>query len=179
MKPWWQGTKPEVPDSVVQRAREAGVQKRERVLAAGEAEDGTWLLGTRDRLVLVDPDGGVILLPWEQVHRADWDMETSALRVEPVQDWGLPVERWSFVLDDPDTLLTLVRERVTASVVLQQRIDLDRRRGFSVVARRAPARGGEITWAYEFDAGVDPSDPAVQIVAEAALRDAKDSLGLA
>ena len=148
------------------------------MLAFAEAEDGTWILGTRDRLVLVVPDGTVSLLPWERVHRADWETDTSTFRVEEVQDWGAPVSRSSFVLDDPDALLTLVRERVTARVVLQQRTDLDRRRGFSVVARRPPAGGGEVTWAYEFDEGVDPSDPEVAVVAAAALRAAKDSRGL-
>jgi hypothetical protein len=168
-----------VPDAVLGRAGEAGVGGRERILASAESEDGTWLLGTRDRLVLVDPDGEVALLPWERLHRADWDSETATLRVERVQDWGLPVHRSTFVLDDPEALLTLVRERVTASIVVQQRIDLEGRRGLSVVARRPPAGDGEITWACEFDEGVDPSDPSVQVVAEAALRDAKDSLGLA
>ena len=168
-----------MPTSVLDRVRAGGLERRERVLASAEAEDGTWLLGTRDRLAVVDPVEPVVLLPWEQVHRADWEADTSTLRVEQVQDWGVPIVRRSFVLDDPDAVLTLVRERVTASIVLQQRVDLEARRGLSVVARRPPAGLGEITWAYEFDEGVDPSDPAVQMVAEAALRDAKDSLGLA
>lgn len=175
---WRQGERPRVPDSVLDAVRAAGVERRERVLASAETEDGTWLLGTRDRLVLAAPAGPVTLLPWEKVHRADWEAETSTLRVEEVQDWGAPVSQRSFVLEDPRMLLTLVRERVTASVVVQQRVDLERRRGLSVVGRRAPSGTSEITWSFEFDEGVDPEDPVVQVVAEAALRDAKDSLGL-
>lgn len=175
---WWQGERPRVPDAVLEAVRAAGVERRERVLASAETEEGTWLLGTRDRLVIVAPAGTVTLLSWERVHRADWESESSTLRVEEVQDWGAPVSLRSFVLEDPHVLLTLVRERVTASVVVQQRVDMERGRGLSVVGRRAPAGSGEITWAFEFDEGVDPDDPAVQVVAEAALRDAKDSLGL-
>ena len=120
----------------------------------------------------------MLVLPWEQVLRADWDEETETLQVERVEDYGQPMTPYSFVLPQPGSLLALVRERVTASVVLQRRVDLARRRGFTVIGRRAPAGGGEVTWAYEFDRGVDPQDPAVMAVADQALRDAQESLGL-
>lgn len=152
---------------------------RGKVLAAAESYDGTWLVGTRDRLHAIGPDGATRLaLPWEQVQRADWDVDTSTLQVEEVEEFGRPVSSYSFVLAAPGTLLELVRERVTASVVLQRRTELGRRRGFSVIGRRAPAGGGEVSWAYEFDRGVDPDDPDVRTAAEAALRDARESLGL-
>jgi hypothetical protein len=61
---------------------------------------------------------------------------------------------------------------------MQRRIDLEKRRGFSIIARRPPSRPGEVTWAYELDSGVDPDDPAVAAAAEAALREAQESLGL-
>ena len=150
-----------------------------RPLAAAEAEDGGWVVGTRDAVHAVDADGAVtVTLRWEQVHRADWDVETSTLQVEQVEEYGRPLSAYSFVLGEPGALLELVRERVTASVVLQRRTEIERKRGFSVIGRRAPAGGGEVTWAYEFDKGLDPDDPAVMARAEAALRDAKESLGL-
>ena len=148
-------------------------------LAVAEAADGTWLLGTRDAFHAIRPDGApVMALPWERVLRADWDEETETLHVERVEDYGQPVTPYSFVLTQPGTLLALVRERVTASVLLQRRVDLDRRRGFSVIGRRAPGGRDQVTWAFEFDQGVDPQDPAVMAVAEAALREARESLGL-
>ncbi|MGH3444367.1 MAG: hypothetical protein ACRDPB_03235, partial [Nocardioidaceae bacterium] len=76
----------------------------------------------------------------------------------------------------PGELLALVRERVTASVVLQRRVRLSGRRGLSVIARRPPA-GGVIAWAYRFDPGVDPDDPQVRAVAEEGLRAAAEELG--
>jgi hypothetical protein len=52
------------------------------------------------------------------------------------------------------------------------------KRGLLVIARRSPAGGGELTWAYEFDRGVDPDDPAVRRAAEAGLRAARSEIGM-
>ncbi len=173
---------PEVPAHV--RAAVSG-----RVLAAAQAGDGRWLAGTRDVFHVVgEPPVGEdavavdaaddVAWPWEQVQRADWDTDASTLRVERVADYGQPMTLSSFVLDDPGLLLELIRERVTASVVVERRVNLARRRGFSVIGRRAPSGGGGVTWAYQFDPEVDPEDPAVTSAAEAALREARESLGL-
>ncbi len=150
-----------------------------RPLAVAEADDGSWLVGTRDAFHVVRPDGTPVLaLPWEQVLRADWDSDTATLRVERVEDYGSPVTPYSFVLPEPGTLLSLVRERITASVLLQRRVELGRKRGLTVIGRRAPGGTGAVTWAYELDDGVDPGDPSVLAAAEEALRDAQESLGL-
>ena len=149
-----------------------------KVLAAAEAEDGTWLVATRDAWWSVAADGAVDDLPWEQVHRADWDQESAVLRVERVEPYGAPVAPRSWTVPEPGPLVDVLRERVTASVVMQRRIDLERRQGFSIIARRPPSRPGEVTGAYELDAGVDPDDPAVAQAAEQALREAQESLGL-
>jgi hypothetical protein len=165
-------TGPDVPAAV--RSLVAG-----KALAAVEAQDGSWLVGTRNALHVVEPDRGEHLtLRWEQVHRADWDLETSTLRVERVEDYGRPVTSYSFVLSEPGDLLPMVRERVTASVVLQRRVDLARRRGFTVIGRRSPTGRGEMTWAFEFDRGVDPDAPEVLESARTALREAQQSIGL-
>jgi hypothetical protein len=151
---------------------------RGKVLAAAEAEDGTWLVATRDVWSPVAPDGATDVIPWERVHRADWDQDSATLRVERVEDFGAPVSPQSWTVPEPGPLVDVLRERVTASVVMQRRVDLEKRRGFSIIARRPPSRPGEVTWAYELDAGVDPDDPAVAAAAEAALREAQESLGL-
>ena len=150
-----------------------------RVLAASEAADGTWLAGTRDALHAVSEAGTLTLaLPWDRVHRADWVLDSSTLRVEPVEDYGTRVTPATFVLNEPVLLLQLVRERVTASILLQRRVEVAPRRGLSVIARRAPSGHGEVTWAYELDAGVAPADPAVMAAAERAHAEARESLGL-
>lgn len=174
--------RPELPDG----ARGA-VDRGERVLAWTEAVDGTTLVVTRPALVLVpaSPAAPAVRLPWETVHRAEWDQETATLTVERVEDYGRPVSRHVLELTSPGAVLDVVRERVTASVVLQRRVELGRRRGFTVIARRPPSERSVpgaappgLRWAFQFDPGVDPDDPDVAAVADQALREAQESLGL-
>jgi hypothetical protein len=163
------------PADVVDRAGLGG----ERVLAATEARDGTWLLATRTALVLVAPGGPVTVIPWEQVEAADWSRDEDRLRVSEVGEYGERRPVHELYLDDPGKLLPMVRERVTASVVLQRRVVVHGKQGLFVVARRAPTGEGGITWAYELDAGLDPDDPQVRRLAELGLRAAAEELGLA
>lgn len=154
------------------------LEKGERVLAGTETVDGTWLLGTRDALLIVPAHGEVSRIPWQLVQRADWERDGDSFMVSEVGEFGRPRPEHAFAIDDPGLMLELVRERVTASVVLQRRVELGGRKGLFVVARRAPRGDGEITWAYEFDAGVDPADPAVAASAQLGLQAAMEELGL-
>ncbi len=163
------------PADVVARA---GLARGTKVLAGAGAEDGTWLLGTVAALVVVPPARPAETIPWERVENADWDRDDERLRVIEVGDFGEVRPVHVFALAEPGRLLALVRERVTASVVLQRRTVVSGRRGFSVVARRSPTGAGDIAWAYEFDPGVDPDDPDVRRLAEAGLRAAAEELGL-
>lgn len=170
------------PADVVERADLGG----EKVLAATEARDGTWLLATRAALVLVEPSrvvepgetAGVIRIPWQQVEAADWSRDDDRLRVSEVGEYGERRPVHELHLDEPGNLLPMVRERVTASVVLQRRVAVSGNRGLFVVARRAPNGDGAISWAYELDAGLDPEDPEVRRLAELGLRAAAEELGL-
>ena len=116
-------------------------------------------------------------MPWEQVEAADWDNETSELRVSEVGAWGDARPEHRFAIDDPGRLLELVRERVTASVVLQRHVAIDGRRGLRVIARRAPGLPTDITWVFEYDEGVDADDPAVRLAAAEALAAARGEVG--
>ena len=89
-------------------------RRRRRHLAARHA--GGWLVlpvGTRTPAI-----------PWEQVENADWDQDADAAAPSPRS--GSTASRGrshALVMDDhPALLLQLVRERVTASVVLQRRV---------------------------------------------------------
>lgn len=156
------------------RAR-AALGSGERALAWAETPDGTVVVGTRERLLVVGEQPQA--WGWEQVHRADWDTDESTLTVEPVADFGASLERRVLELPEPGDLVTLVRERVTSTVVVSQRVELGRRRGFRVIGRRAPG-STEVTWAFELDAGVDPTDPAVEEATRRALAEARASVGL-
>jgi hypothetical protein len=144
----------------------------ESVLAWAEAADGTVVAGSRDALYL-----GGVRLPWEKVEAADWDRDEDRLRVSEVGTWGESRVEHELTFDDPGRLLELVRERVTASVVLQRHVPVHGRRGVRVIARRAPRGDQPVAWFYEYDEGVDPADPAVREAAQAALRGAREELG--
>ena len=144
----------------------------EKLLAWTESAAGDVVGGTRDALYV--PSGRV---PWEQVEAADWDKETSVLRVSEVGAWGERRPEHVFTLEAPGRLLELVRERVTASVVLQRHVPLAGQSGVRVIARRAPRGDQPMRWVFEYDEGVDPLDPDVQRAAQDALAAARDELG--
>ena len=167
--------------------REVAARVPGRPLAFVETTDGTWLVGSRDAFVVVpaagspDPDSGLSVetrIPWEQVEGADWDRDGSCLRVTEVGRFGEPRPSYVFTLPEtePAALLQLIRERVTASVVLQRGQLVEGKRGLKVIGRRAPS-GGPIAWMHEYDEGVDPDDPAVTEAAAALLQQARADVG--
>jgi hypothetical protein len=145
----------------------------EKVLAGIVAEDGTPVVGTRDALYV-----GGRRVPWETVEKADWSQDDSTLTVVEVGTWGEERPVHTVVVDEPGRFLQLVRERVTASVVLQRHVPVRGRKGVFVIARRPPRGDLPMTWAYEFEQGVDPDDPEVRRLAEQALARARDEVGL-
>lgn len=151
----------------------------ERVLAWARADDGRVLAGSRDAFYLLPPDGtgAAVRVPWEEVEAADWDRDRSTLRVTEVGTWGDRRPEHTINLPDPGRMLALVRERVTASVVLQRHVAVRGPRGLRVIARRAP-RGGDapLAWFFEYDAGIDPTDPEVHRLATDALAAARSEV---
>ena len=160
------------------------VERGERLLADAAAEDAH-LGGTRDALYVRRRLGTgslaleeTVRIPWEEVQAADWDQETSVLHVAEVGSWGELRPEHRFTLDEPGLLLELIRERVTASVLLQRHVPVTGRRGVRVIARRAPRGDQPVRWIYEYDEGVDPDDPAVRAAAEEALAAARLEVGV-
>ena len=147
----------------------------ERLLAWARGEDGNTFAGSEDALYVAAPGGSVRRVPWEQVEAASWDAEAGQLRISEVGTWGEERVEYETALDDPGRLLALLRERVTASIVLQRHVELGSRTG---IARRAPRGAAEITWLFEYDEGVDPTDPQVSAAATSALALARRDVGL-
>ncbi len=165
---------PDVPAEVLDRA---ALTRGDRLLTSTQAQDETWLLATRDALVIVPVTGTVRVLPWERVDAADWSLDDERLRVSEVAAYGQVKPVHLFGLDRADGLLPVLRERVSASVLLQRRVVLSGRRGIRIIARRPPGGQGEVVWACELDAGLDPEDPEVRELADRGLRAAAEELG--
>jgi hypothetical protein len=151
-------------------------------LGHGEVElaravsDAGLVVGTRDALY-VPTSVGHLRVPWEDVETADWDPEGDVLRVREVGTWGERRPEYLLAVDDPGRLLELVRERVTASVLLQRHVAVEGTRGVRVIARRAPSGERAVTWLFEYDEGLDPADPLVAHAAETALAAAREEVG--
>lgn len=163
----------------VRRRPSVTVGPGERVLAWAETERGV-LAGTRDALYVPEPalePVGSRRLAWEEIEAADWNAETMVLRVSEVGQWGEQRREHAWTLAAPSRLLQLVRERVNASVVLQRHVPVDGRRGLRVIARRAPRGDRPVEWFFEYDEGVDPTDPDVRQAAAEALATARDDVG--
>ena len=161
------------------RRPDLAVGPGERLLAWAHGEDGSLVGGTRDALYLQGPgEAEAQRIPWETVQAATWDRETGLLRVSEVGTWGAARPERTLALGDPRRLLMLVRERVTATVVLQRHVPVSGRRGVHVIARRAPGGERAVTWVYEFDEGVDPDDPDVRRLAAQTLLAAREEVGL-
>jgi hypothetical protein len=157
------------------------VERGEKLLAHATAAEGR-VGGSRDALYVVRPLGGgaleeTVRIPWEDVQSADWDQESSTLHVIEVGTWGETRPEYHLTLEEPGLLLQLVRERVTASVVLQRHVPIEGRRGVRVIARRAPNGRQPVQWIYEYDEGVDPADPVVRAAAAEALESARADVG--
>jgi hypothetical protein len=147
----------------------------ERVLAWTYARGGSVVAASTLAAYLPDPDrtGEPTRLPYEQVASASWD--------EPVLDVvtvGPRRRRFVLELDEPGRVPVIVRDRVTASILVSERVQLVGTLGARITARRAPAGDAEVTWNVVFDAGLDPADPALRAAADAAIESLRASTGL-
>ncbi|MBA2641176.1 MAG: hypothetical protein H0U77_14555 [Nocardioidaceae bacterium] len=156
---------------------ELDVAAGERPLAAALDGDDRWVVGT-DRALHLPIDDGWQVLPWQRVDRAGWDKDSERLVVVEVADFGEQQPQHELALRDPLRLLDLVRERVTASVLLTRHVPVEGSRGLKVVARRSPTGRGEIDWSTWLDDGLDPADPRVQRAVAEGLAAGRADLGL-
>lgn len=115
--------------------------RRVRVLAWASADEGP-VAGLTDALAVRGPDAWRFI-GWHEITSGGWDAETGRLRwrtSDGVQD--------AVAVGDPGALPDLFRERVEASIVVQERIELSRGRAAVIVARRRLGGGGEaLEWA--------------------------------
>ena len=141
----------------------------EKVLAHAAAADGTWLLGTREPR---SSSSSRPASPWLRLGagrgRRLGPGRVDRCSVTGIGEYGEPRPAYALVMQEPALLLQLLRERVTASIVLQRRVPVRGTLGLTVIGRRSPV-GGPVAWMHAYDAGLDPDDPEVAAVADEAL----------
>jgi len=150
--------------------------KGERVLAAACDRSGRWHVAT-ERALHLFAGADQRRVAWPSVDRANWDADKDRLVIIEVADFGEVQPRHDLELTEPGRLLEVVRERVTASVLMTRHVPVAGSRGLKVVARRPPGGDGEVQWSFWLDDGLDPGDPAVQEAVERGLAEARAELG--
>ena len=148
----------------------------ERPLAYAKTRHGLWWIGTLAALFL--PRGGSwVRLPWEAIEHAEWHQESRTLLVTETADFGERQQQHRADFDDASRLLQLIRERVTASVLLTRFVPVEGRVGMTLVGRRAPSSEGKIEWSFVLGEGLDPNDPRMREIAQRALVETERELG--
>lgn len=129
----------------------------ERVLAAAQQVDGTWLAGTETALV-----GAGLRLEWALVAHAQWIDDDHELVIDPVPG-SFSARR--FRLASPGRLPETVHERVMTSIVVSRQVAAPGVGGIRVVGRRRTS-SESLTWQVIPDRGTDADHPDVRRLAD-------------
>jgi hypothetical protein len=146
----------------------------ERVLSWGSEESsGTTVVATNHRLVAVRDGEVVVDRPWHEVDAGAWSSELGQLTVTWVD--GARPSQWTVGTTSllPETL----RERVQASVVLSQRVEVGPRRTARAAIRQDLAGGGLVEQVV-LGRGVRADDAEVAAQAQGALAYLREQVGL-
>ena len=154
--------------------RAVGLGAGERVLSwAREEASGTTVVASNHALYAVDATGARTLArPWHEVDGGTWSAELTQLTVTWVD--GSRPSQW--VLGATSLLPETLRERVQASVVLAQRVELGPRRSAKVVVRQDLATG-DLVEQVVLGRGVRADDAEMAAQTEAALAYLREQVG--
>jgi hypothetical protein len=155
-----------LPDSVTQSL---DLIPGERVLAFGTDPLGRYVIATTEGLHLQRRPPAYSRLDWSAIRHASFDSLALRLDVDQRNGEGAAATTATTALKvpllDQGELPQVVRDRIMASIALQQHVALRGRLGVTVAARRQP-HSDALQWGISYDQGLDPSDP--QLAAEAA-----------
>ncbi|HZY28483.1 MAG: hypothetical protein ACRDVO_13440 [Jiangellaceae bacterium] len=140
------------------------LENGERALASAASAAGSVV--ATDRRLLVPTADGYHSIGWDRVDRAAWDGDAEVLVVAESAPLGSPRRDHRLRVEDPRRLLDVVREQVTASVVLTRHVPIDGSLGVRVTGRR---RRDGITWLVAVDEGLRLEDPAIRRLVDAAV----------
>ncbi len=161
-----------LPGAVIAMLR---IEPGERVVAWGSSPGAdatqTMFAAATDKALYLQATGD--RLPWDRISKATWD--------DPVLELVVAAEGGQSRLlrldvEDARDLPAAVHDRVTASVLISERVDLGNGAGALMVARRTD--DDEVRWTVVFDSGLDVADPALRAAADAALARLRETLGI-
>ena len=154
-------------------------QGGEKPLAHAWDDDGRAFIATRLALfVPIGSTGRHRRIPWYQVQTAEWDRDAGVLTLGEWAGAGEQrvITRATFTA--ADLLLTVLRERVTASLVLTRTEGVEGTDVFVTASIRRRPDDGELLVQTSYPAGVDHRLPEVVAAAERAESQARDDVGL-
>ena len=152
------------------------IPAKERVMAwatGPDRLDGTTTVVVTTARAMYAP-GYVERLAWEQVLRANW--EDPILEVVRLDGQG-GTDFLRITLDNAGSVPQVLFDRVTSTIVMQTRVELDGSRGAMLVARRV-RDSEEINWEVVFDPGINPNDPRFRAIADERLKWLRESAGI-
>jgi hypothetical protein len=142
------------------------VDPGERLLATATLTSGT--AAATDRRLLIPVADGFYAIDWESVDRVSWDRDDESLLVVETAPMGSPARNHRLRFERPGRLLDVIREQVTASVVISRYVPVDGERGVRVTGRRRAGQIG-LRWVVAVDAGLDLADPSVRGLVDTAV----------
>jgi hypothetical protein len=144
----------------------------ERVLAAGQAESGEWLVATTARLGIWAEGGDGIVREWTEISTAGLKGDDATLTIE----WCGPREPAVVRLGRRQRrIASVVNERVTASVVAARAIPVT---GGTIRIAIRRADDGGLAPQVVAPVGIDLADPLLARSVEEAVRDLAEATGL-
>jgi hypothetical protein len=152
---------------------EPDLPRGERVLARGHIENGQSnepIVATMSALY-----AGDLVIPWDRILSAQWDEPWLTMLVS--DEAYRESTQLRYQLHDSRKFLDVVRDRVTASVLVTERRTLPCGVVATFAARRR-SQDGSIHWTVVFDGSPDTSDPQLRAEADSVLSDLRGSLGI-
>lgn len=164
-----------IPDSVL-RALPLAPESTKRMtpLAAAQMTDGGWAVATTTTLVIVRDGTAETEVDWDAVDNASWDNETDTITVNLVtRTDALQIKLEA----DPEArFATTLRERVQASVVMSETVDVAPGVTARVALRRTAT--GRIISQVMGQANLDLKNPEILARINAAEAQLREHAGL-
>lgn len=161
---------PEVPTDVTTAL---GERATDVLSVTRDARSAAYVVATTTHVYAVRDSSAVLDRPWHMVDTGTWSDEGQLLTVNWVDK--APSSVWE--LTEPGTFPQVFRERVQATVVLSDEVDLGAKRRARVVVRKDLANGSLMGQTI-LGRGVRSTDPGVRDETRAALDRLREQVGL-